>query len=135
MQRIFRAQQLHDRKHYDDRMSTEPEKRQNLKYIDYLRPIIADGDTGYVSLCSSWSKYAQAEWLISRHGGLSTVMKLAKLFAESVRFIGAIGLHLRCPSLHLSSIQGVAAFHLEDQLHGGKKVQSLSTLLISHAFI
>lgn len=44
--RLFRAQQLHDRKHYDERMSASPEQRAELEYIDYLRPIIADGDTG-----------------------------------------------------------------------------------------
>jgi len=88
VQRIFRAQQLHDRKHYDERMSVSPEQRAKLKYVDYLRPIIADGDTG--------------------HGGLSTVMRLAKLFAES----------------------GVAAFHLEDQLHGGKKCGHLGGKVI-----
>ncbi|KAF9531869.1 isocitrate lyase [Crepidotus variabilis] len=77
--RIFRAQQLHDKKHYDERMSATTEQRAKLPYIDYLRPIIADADTG--------------------HGGLSAVMKLTKLFAES----------------------GTSAIHLEDQLHGGKK--------------
>ncbi|PPQ71646.1 hypothetical protein CVT24_007837 [Panaeolus cyanescens] len=77
--RIFRAQQLHDKKHYDERMSATPEQRAKMPYTDYLRPIIADGDTG--------------------HGGLSAVMKLIKLFAES----------------------GASAIHLEDQLHGGKK--------------
>ncbi|KAL5535701.1 ICL2 [Sanghuangporus sanghuang] len=77
--RIFRAQQLHDRKHYDERMSASPEQRAKMPYVDYLRPIIADADTG--------------------HGGLSAVMKLVKLFAES----------------------GAAGIHLEDQLHGGKK--------------
>ena len=46
-----------------------------------MRPIIADADTG--------------------HGGLTSVMKLVKLFAES----------------------GAAGIHLEDQLHGGKKVR------------
>lgn len=35
----------------------------------------------------------------NRHGGISSVMKLAKIFAES----------------------GASAIHLEDQLHGGKK--------------
>lgn len=79
--RIFRAQQHHDRKIYDERMSTTPDKRAAMENIDYLRPIIADGDTG--------------------HGGLSSVMKMIKLFAES----------------------GASAIHLEDQLHGGKKVQ------------
>ncbi|QRV83200.1 isocitrate lyase [Ceratobasidium sp. AG-Ba] len=77
--RLFRAQQLHDRKHYDERMSASPEERAKMEYVDYLRPIIADADTG--------------------HGGLSAVMKLVKLFAES----------------------GASAIHLEDQLHGGKK--------------
>ncbi|KAK0455904.1 isocitrate lyase [Armillaria borealis] len=77
--RIFRAQQLHDKKHYDERMTATPEARAKMEYIDYLRPIVADADTG--------------------HGGLSAVMKLTKLFAES----------------------GAAGIHLEDQLHGGKK--------------
>ncbi|EIW87124.1 isocitrate lyase and phosphorylmutase [Coniophora puteana RWD-64-598 SS2] len=68
--RLFRAQQLHDRKHYDERMSAPPEKRAQMEYIDYLRPIIADADTG--------------------HGGNSAVMKLVKLFAES----GASAIHM-----------------------------------------
>ncbi|KAJ8084647.1 mitochondrial 2-methylisocitrate lyase [Marasmius tenuissimus] len=77
--RIFRAQQLHDKKHYDERVSATPEQREKMEYVDYLRPIIADADTG--------------------HGGLSAVMKLTKLFAES----------------------GASGIHFEDQLHGGKK--------------
>lgn len=44
--RIFRAQQLHDKKHYDERMAATKEQRANMEYIDYLRPIIADADTG-----------------------------------------------------------------------------------------
>lgn len=82
VQRLHKAQLHHDRKHWDERCSLSPDKRAQKPWIDYLRPIIADADTG--------------------HGGLTTVMKLAKIFAEN----------------------GAAAIHLEDQLHGGKKVSS-----------
>ena len=44
--RIFRAQQLHDKKHYDERISATPDARSKMEYVDYLRPIIADADTG-----------------------------------------------------------------------------------------
>lgn len=79
VQRLAKAQLHHDRKHWDERCQLSKEQKAKLPWVDYLRPIIADADTG--------------------HGGLSTVFKLAKLFAE----------------------HGAAGIHLEDQLHGGKK--------------
>jgi isocitrate lyase len=48
VQRLFKAQQLHDRKNWDNRRKMTPEERAKTPYLDYMRPIIADGDTGYV---------------------------------------------------------------------------------------
>ncbi|KAK6854521.1 isocitrate lyase [Apiospora arundinis] len=67
---LFMAQMFHDRKQRNERVSTPKSARANLANIDYLRPIIADADTG--------------------HGGLTAVMKLTKLFIES----GAAGIHI-----------------------------------------
>ena len=46
VQRLFKAQQLHDRKHWDARRKLSKEEKGKTPYIDYMRPIIADGDTG-----------------------------------------------------------------------------------------
>ena len=73
VERIFKAQQLHDRKSFLETVEKQADP------VDYLKPIVADADMG--------------------HGGPTTVMKLAKLFAE----------------------KGAAAIHLEDQLPGGKR--------------
>lgn len=64
------AQLFHDRKQRQERLTTPKEQRGNVANIDYLRPIIADADTG--------------------HGGLTAVMKLTKLFIEK----GAAGIHI-----------------------------------------
>lgn len=64
------AQLFHDRKQRQERLSTPKSLRSKVANIDYLRPIIADADTG--------------------HGGLTAVMKLTKLFIEK----GAAGIHI-----------------------------------------
>ena len=68
---LFRAQMHHDRRQHEERSAAIlAGKGSSLPApVDYLVPIIADGDTG--------------------HGGLSAVMKLVKLFVEA----GASGIH------------------------------------------
>lgn len=67
---LFRAQQLHDRRQNEERSRMSIEERANTRRIDYFRPIIADGDTGF--------------------GGVTSVMKLVKMMVES----GAAGIHI-----------------------------------------
>ncbi|KAJ9622224.1 isocitrate lyase 1 [Knufia peltigerae] len=70
VQHLFMAQLFHDRKQREERLTTPKDKRGSAPNVDYLRPIIADADTG--------------------HGGLTAVMKLTKLFVEK----GAAGIHI-----------------------------------------
>ncbi|KAK7732054.1 isocitrate lyase 1 [Botryosphaeria dothidea] len=70
VQHLWFAQLFHDRKQREERLSTPKDKRSQLANIDYLRPIIADADTG--------------------HGGLTAIMKLTKMFIEK----GAAGIHI-----------------------------------------
>ncbi|CAL1406963.1 unnamed protein product [Linum trigynum] len=70
VEHLFYAQQYHDRKQRESRMSMSREERARTPYIDYLKPIIADGDTGF--------------------GGTTATVKLCKLFVER----GAAGVHI-----------------------------------------
>ncbi len=70
VEHLFKAQLFHDRKQREARLSTPKTQRSSQPSIDYLRPIIADADTG--------------------HGGLTAIMKLTKMFIER----GASGIHI-----------------------------------------
>lgn len=70
VQQLFLAQLFHDRKQREERITTPKANRVHVANTDFLRPIIADADTG--------------------HGGLTAVMKLTKLFIEK----GAAGIHI-----------------------------------------
>jgi isocitrate lyase len=47
VQRLFKAQSMHDRKQWDTRRKMTADQRKATPYTDYMRPIVADGDTGY----------------------------------------------------------------------------------------
>jgi len=67
---LFKAQLFHDRKQREERLTTPLKDRSSIANIDFLRPLVADADTG--------------------HGGLTAVVKLTKLFIEA----GAAGIHI-----------------------------------------
>ncbi|KAH7295724.1 hypothetical protein KP509_27G062400 [Ceratopteris richardii] len=67
---LFFAQLFHDRKQREARMAMSREERARTPFVDYLRPLIADGDTGF--------------------GGTTATAKLCKLFVER----GAAGVHI-----------------------------------------
>ncbi|CAG8537970.1 7891_t:CDS:2 [Ambispora leptoticha] len=70
VEHLFMAQQFHDRKQREARFSVDKATRAKLPFVDYLRPIIADADTG--------------------HGGITAILKLTKMFVER----GAAGIHI-----------------------------------------
>ena len=70
VEHLFSAQLFHDRKQREERARLSDAQLASTPAVDYLRPIIADADTG--------------------HGGLTATMKLAKLFVEK----GAAGIHI-----------------------------------------
>ena len=70
VEHLWFAQLFHDRKQREERLNMTKEERAKTPYIDFLRPIIADADTG--------------------HGGITAIIKLTKLFIER----GAAGIHI-----------------------------------------
>lgn len=67
---LVRAQLFHDRKQKVARAQMSEKERSEVPPVDYLNPVIADGDTGF--------------------GGTTSVMKLTKMMIEA----GAAGIHL-----------------------------------------
>jgi len=67
---LFRAQLFHDRKQNEERSRMSLSEKEKNPAIDYLRPIIADGDCGF--------------------GGVTSIMKLMRLMIEA----GAAGVHI-----------------------------------------
>lgn len=70
VEHLWFAQLFHDRKQREERLGLTKEQRAKTPYIDFLRPIVADADTG--------------------HGGITAIIKLTKMFVER----GAAGIHI-----------------------------------------
>ena len=70
VEQLFRAQLFHDRRQREERSRMTSEQRAKTPAVDYLRPIIADGDTGF--------------------GGVTSVMKLVKMHVLA----GVAGVHI-----------------------------------------
>ncbi|KAG7443139.1 isocitrate lyase icl [Guyanagaster necrorhizus] len=70
VEHLFMAQLFHDRKQHEARSNMTEGQLVKTPIVDYLRPIVADADTG--------------------HGGLTAIMKLTKMFVEK----GAAGIHV-----------------------------------------
>jgi isocitrate lyase len=48
VEQLFLAQCFHDRKQREERFGLSIAERKALPVIDFLRPIVADADTGYI---------------------------------------------------------------------------------------
>ncbi|KAL2630007.1 hypothetical protein R1flu_014693 [Riccia fluitans] len=70
VEHLFFAQCFHDRKQRESRANMTQEQRLATPYVDYLAPLIADGDTGF--------------------GATTATVKLVKMFVER----GAAGIHM-----------------------------------------
>ena len=70
VEQLFKAQLFHDRKQQQEYLALPADKREKFDRTEFMRPIIADADTG--------------------HGGTTAILKLCRLFVEK----GAAGIHL-----------------------------------------
>lgn len=70
VEQLFKAQLFHSKKQREERSRMSLQERASKPAVDYLKPIIADGDTGF--------------------GGMTSIMKLIKMQVEA----GAAGVHI-----------------------------------------
>ncbi|KAG0704296.1 isocitrate lyase icl [Suillus ampliporus] len=83
VEHLFMAQLFHDRKQREARSNMSEAELAATPSIDYLRPLVADADTG--------------------HGGLTAIMKLTKMFVEK----GAAGKVLVPISEHINRLVAI----------------------------